>query len=461
MPSIRIGFSTDFNVTSEQVGIGTTLPTARLDVRGQILSDNAAGGGGISTLTEYQGFLHSKQGIGNTVSIAQTTKGNLNSLSGEIVISGEVTVEDDTPLTGGRLDSLTVTGKFDLPHGGTEDREETPEKGSTRFNQDLGQLEFYTGYEWRTVGSYDGSGRGRAVIGDNSASHIMDFVNIQSLGNALNFGTLSDSRVFSYACASSTRGLWGGGVVIPTIVNTIDYITIASEGNAIDFGDLLSNTGQEPTSCSSSTRGLWGGGYSVPGSSRINVIQYVSISTIGNALDFGDLTSLGVAIGSLSSSTRGVFGGGYRTSPGLINTVDFITIASTGNAVSFGTLSEGSARLAGCSNGTRGLFAGGRAYPSSPGPSSFITNRIEYITVASTGNGQDFGDLTSSNRNMLAAAANSTRGIFAGGYSPTNSNVIDYVTIASTGNAQDFGDLTKAKRGVSACSDSHGGLGGF
>jgi hypothetical protein len=83
--------------------------------------------------------------IGNTVSIAQTTKGNLNSLSGEIVISGEVTVEDDTPLTGGRLDSLTVTGKFDLPHGGSEDREETPEKGSTRFNQDLGQLEFYTG----------------------------------------------------------------------------------------------------------------------------------------------------------------------------------------------------------------------------------------------------------------------------------------------------------------------------
>jgi hypothetical protein len=165
MPSIRIGFSTDFNVTSEQVGIGTTLPTARLDVRGQILSDNAAGGGGISTLTEYQGFLHSKQGIGNTVSIAQTTKGNLNSLSGEIVISGEVTVEDDTPLTGGRLDSLTVTGKFDLPHGGSEDREETPEKGSTRFNQDLGQLEFYTGYEWRTVGSIDGSGRGRGVFG--------------------------------------------------------------------------------------------------------------------------------------------------------------------------------------------------------------------------------------------------------------------------------------------------------
>jgi hypothetical protein len=71
---------------------------------------------------------------------------------------------EGTALTGGRLDSLTVTGTFDLPHGGSEDREETPEKGSTRFNQDLGQLEFYTGLEWRTVGSYDGSGRGRGNI---------------------------------------------------------------------------------------------------------------------------------------------------------------------------------------------------------------------------------------------------------------------------------------------------------
>ena len=461
MPSIRIGFSTDFVLVNEQVGINTTNPTALLDVRGQIRADRTTGSGGITTLTTYDGFLQSRQIVGTNISIASTTKGNLNSISGEIIVDGEVTVSSGTPLTGGRLDSLTVTGTFDLPSGGSANREVTPEKGSTRFNQDLGQLEFYTGYEWRTVSSYDGSSRGRAVIGDNSTSHVMDFVNIQSLGNALNFGTLSDSRASAYACSSSTRGLWGGGAT-PTVSNVIDYITIASEGNAIDFGDLLSNTAQEPTSCSSSTRGIWAGGYTPTPAvgTRINVIQYVSISTIGNALDFGDLTSLGASIGSLASSTRGVFGGGYRTSPGLINTIDFITIASTGNAISFGTLSEGSGRLAGCSNGTRGVFAGGRAYPSSPGPSSFTTSRIDYITVASTGNAIRFGDLTSSNRNMLAAAANSTRGIFAGGYSPTT-NVIDYITFTSTGNAIDFGDLTKAKRGVSACSDSHGGLGGF
>ena len=35
------------------------------------------------------------------------------------------------------------------------------------------------------------------------------------------------------------------------------------------------------------------------------------------------------------------------------------------------------------------------------------------------------------------------RGIFAGGISPSYTNGIEYVTIATTGDAQDFGDLNK------------------
>ena len=458
MPTNRFNYSDDFVLNNGKVGINSSSPQEKLDVVGVTKAENLSVVG-VSSLTGYEGFLRANHNIAENTSL-EGGQGITGSLSGEIVIGTGVTVTGVTTATSGQgyIDSLKVYNTFTVPVGLTVDRPTAPKPGQLYYNRDFASIEFFDGDRWRQVDNT--TQRGRAVIGDNSTSHVMDFVNIQSLGNALNFGTLSDNRASSYACSSSTRGLWGGGTT-PTILNTIDYITIASEGNAIDFGDLLSNTAQETTSCSSSTRGLWGGGYSAPASSRINVIQYVSISTLGNALDFGDLTSLGVAIGSLSSSTRGVFGGGYRTSPGLINTIDFITIASTGNAVSFGNLSEGSGRLAGCSNGTRGVFAGGRAYPSSPSPSTFTTNRIDYITVASTGNAIRFGDLTSSNRNMLAAAANSTRGIFAGGYGPTSTNVIDYITFTSTGNAQDFGDLTKAKRGVSACSDSHGGLGGF
>jgi hypothetical protein len=451
MPSIRIGFSTDFNVTSEQVGIGTTLPTARLDVRGQILADNSAGGGGISTLTRYDGFLNKTQSLPNNVSIAQTTKGNLNSLSGEIVIDGEITVEEGTALTGGRLDSLTVTGTFDIPHGGSEDREETPEKGSTRFNQDLGQLEFYTGLEWRTTASYDGSGRGRGVFGGGDTPtriNAIDYINISSTGNASDFGDLTTIRTdgASGVSASSIRGIFGAGTT-PGSSNVIDYITIASEGNAIDFGDSTQTTGSTGA-CSSSTRAVFGGG-------GTNTIDYIEISTLGDAIDFGDLSAAKSVFSACSSSTRGVFGGGVVT-PVFVSTIDSVTISSKGNAVKFGDLTHSIRAVASCSSSTRGLFAGGN---TSPGvyPSS-----IDFITISSTGNAVIFGDLTVEFW-FAGSCSSNIRGVFGGGTNGGSgiTNIINYVTIATQGNAQDFGELSQARNAPQGCSDSHGGLGGF
>ena len=68
-------------------------------------------------------------------------------------------------------------------------------------------------------------------------------------------------------------------------------------------------------------------------------------------------------------------------------------------------------------------------------------NNIEFITIASTGDATDFGDLTN-NSKAGATLSNSTRGIhFIGQSYPAYTNIINYVTIASTGNANDFGDL--------------------
>ena len=66
--------------------------------------------------------------------------------------------------------------------------------------------------------------------------------------------------------------------------NEIDYVTMASAGNAIDFGDISSG-GDTTSGGSSSTRGIF-----VGGSPDTNVIDYVEISTLGDALDFGDLS---------------------------------------------------------------------------------------------------------------------------------------------------------------------------
>ena len=103
-----------------------------------------------------------------------------------------------------------------------------------------------------------------------------------------------------------------------------------------------------------------------------------------------------------------------------------------------------------CSSNIRGLFASGRT------PTQ--VNTIDYVTIATTGNAQDFGDSTDA-RESLDGTSDNIRGIFAGGYPSANTNLIEYVTIQSMGNAQDFGDLITATREFGACSNGHGGLG--
>ena len=83
------------------------------------------------------------------------------------------------------------------------------------------------------------------------------------------------------------------------------------------------------------------------------------------------------------------------------------------------------------------------------------TNVIDYITIASTGDSTDFGDL-SSGRYDNSGADNNVRGIFTGGGGSLL--IVEYITIASTGNAADFGDPTDDHAVGSAISCGHGGL---
>ena len=129
---------------------------------------------------------------------------------------------------------------------------------------------------------------------------------------------------------------------------------------------------------------------------------------------------------------------------GAVNVIDYITIASVGNATDFGDLTTSDNYRAGTSNGTRGVIGGGS-------DASAATNVIEYFTISSLGNATDFGDLTVARTTYSDCAdCNGTRACFGPGYE--DNDMIDYITVASLGNATDFGDTTVGAYGRGACS---------
>jgi len=279
------------------------------------------------------------------------------------------------------------------------------------------------------------------TVAPGVGTNVIQEINISSLSNATDFGDLLAASRNQGGASSVSRGLFGGG---NPSTNVISYITFASKGNSQDYGDLLLARDQV-AGCASSSRGIFAGGY------LTNIIEYTTIATTGNTTDFGDLLSPTYGIKGLSSPTRGVFYGGTTGSPyPRINVIQYVTIASTGNATDFGDLQETKSNVAGDmpASSTRGIFAGGRT------PTT--VNTIGYITIASVGNATDFGDLTVA-RFGFGSASNSKRCVFGGGTPSTN--VMDYIEIATTANATDFGDLVQnTYSSLGGVSNGHGGL---
>ena len=455
MAKVRIGYGTDFVVENELVGIKTDTPKVNsLDVHGNITSDNLYSVG-ISTFKSIESFTSDKIIIGNQTLDTNTESG---SISDEIIIEGEVTVSAGTTLTTSQ-ESLTVTDNFTLP-GITTD---TPTAGTTRFNEILGSLEFYTGVEWKAVNSVvdnGGSGRGLFCGGYAPTTQDISFVNVSTEGNAVAFGELVHPMQYGGGCSDGTRGLFGGGrgpAPAYTKTNVIQYLTIASTGNTIDFGDLT-NARRRVDATSSSTRGLWGPADGEP--TNVNIIDYVEIQTLGNAVDFGDSLDVSGSYSraALSSSTRAIFFGGADNYPALID-IEFVTIASKGNGVKFGEMTEERSNCAGggFSNGVRGVIAGGYGIS----PVHQLSTVIDQITIASEGNAIDFGTLEFRTRDYNGCQ-NMVRGLIGGGRNPgTTQNVISKISLTTSGKSEDFGDLSKPAKANVGLSGSHGGLGGF
>ena len=179
-------------------------------------------------------------------------------------------------------------------------------------------------------------------------------------------------------------------------------------------------------------------------------IQHFNISTLGNTQSFGLLTAARTAQMPVASETRGIFGGG--STPSRVDDIDYITIASEGNGIDFGELTQNAVGSNGVlSSSTRGLFMHG----STPGN----TNVIDYVEIATVGNALDFGDCTFLTGEKSCNVCSPIRGItMGGGTSNTSQRAIEFVNIASKGNTTRFGEQQTARREGAGCSNSVRGV---
>jgi hypothetical protein len=344
--------------------------------------------------------------------------------------------------------------------------------GAIRFNTDSMKLEYFRiGSEGGTTSSYAGIGtlaagewvqittdspdiqtggtRGVLFGGYTGSAlvNIIEYANLDSTGNTIDFGNLGGTQYEGDAFASRTRGVFAGGAPDGTLIN---YVTIASTGDSVDFGNLQVGAAQLGA-LSNSTRGIVAGGSPYP--AGINRIEYVTIASTGDSVDFGDMINSEPAVNTSASSTRGIIAGGNSPKTDVIQ---YITISTLGNAADFGDMTVARGGASSASNSIRSIIAGG-------GSPSADLGSIEYITIATNGNGISFGDLTTATASFTSSggASSPTRCVFFGRHvSNTYTNTIDYVQIMSTGDAVDFGDLVGGVRNrIGTCSNGHGGLG--
>ena len=221
--------------------------------------------------------------------------------------------------------------------------------------------------------------RGTFTGGNSPGVNIIEYVTISSSGGASDFGEhrLNVQGAIGQ-CANATRGILAGGYVAPASISTIDFMIIATTGTTNLFGEFDDGSTGGYSPMASPTRAVF--------ARASQGINYINFTTGGKTQVFGDMRgdSRSGHIASCSNSTRGLMLGGEA--PSRVNTITYITLNTLGNGADFGDLTAVRNDQDAVASQTRGFVVGGST--------GSVTNLIDFVTIATTGNASDFGDLT-------------------------------------------------------------------
>tara|TARA_B100000508_G_scaffold123422_1_gene106107 strand:- start:105 stop:1166 length:1062 start_codon:yes stop_codon:yes gene_type:complete len=249
--------------------------------------------------------------------------------------------------------------------------------------------------------------------------------------NTSNLGTGSGASSDAHA---GVRGLFAGKFDDSNNQGTIDYVTISTQGNAIGYGDLSAGgTNFYGGICASQTRWVYFGG-----SPHTSEMDFGEFSKPGNSQDFGNLTgNTQYNPSGVSNRTRGIRMGGASSPTEAQNVIEHWTFATTGSSQDFGDLAEKKRFSMSANSPTRGVLVGGDISNGNTG-----VELSQFITMSTTGNAQKFGDLGTVSKGFggNGVCSNATRGIFFGGSGYTS--IISTLQMATEGNTYEFGNLS-------------------
>ena len=262
--------------------------------------------------------------------------------------------------------------------------------------------------------------------------------------NTMEFYNGNEWRQFTYISdiqnspSSRGRALFAGGDDANGLLSNISSLQFMTLGDAVNFGELtVART--NPGGCSSEIRAIFAGGEAP---SANNTIDYNAIASGGTGADFGNLASNHRYKAGCSSSTRGLFGAG--STPSATNVIEYVEIMTTGNALDFGDLmGNGMINSGSFASQVRGFFLDKQLSGE---------QECQVVTIASKGNSTSYlpQGLPGGSGDAGRGCSNSFRGIFVGAGQTKN---IDCIDLVSDGIIYDFGDMTQAKYGV-GCSAS-------
>ena len=303
---------------------------------------------------------------------------------------------------------------------------------------------------------------GIEVAAGNLSDSNGDFVYTFKWSDGISF--VSKAVTIGYSPSGAATGIYGTRGIIfnassgssSNNSNKIEYFDISGSTGitATSFGNLVEQSGDTPGSAvSNAVRGV----YQVyhGGSNPERHLQYVTISTPGNATTFGQHVRNMSGYASWNDGTYGYFarnGGSSSNDLGVITVDTEANATQTGYTLQTGFLQYGAT---GAGDTTRMLVAGGES-------NSGNTSTIQYISMPVAANAQTFGSLIIARRQM-GGTADDTRSVWAGGYTSSSNATIDYVTTQTISDANSFGTLTLTRNGLGACTDGTRGcfIGGY